>query len=83
MNEIYELGKNIKKQLKKKNAFHHTTMLGNIITSGSNDNSALEYLMKIVSGYELKVDLTPLTKVVETNELHTGLQMLLAGMLSE
>ena len=49
----------------------------------TNVEGALEYLMKMISGYELKVDLTPLTKVVETNELHTGLQMLLAGMLSE
>ena len=83
MNEIFELGKSIRKQLKKKNAFHHVTMLGNIITSGSNDNSALEYLMKMISGYELYVDLTPLTKIIETDELHRGLQILLGGMLSE
>lgn len=83
MNEIFELGKSIRKQLKKKNAVHHITMLGNIITSGSNDNSSLEYLMKMISGYELYVDLTPLTKVVETDELHRGLQILLGGMLSE
>lgn len=83
MNEIYELGKNIRNQLIKKNAKHHIVSLGNLITGGASDEMSLEYLMKMISGYELQVDLSPLVKSIENEELHTGLQMLLAGLLSE
>lgn len=83
MNEIYELGKSIRKQLIRKNAKHHIVMLGNSITGGASDEISLEYLMKMISGYELEVDLSPLAKSIENEELHTGLQMLLAGLLSK
>lgn len=83
MNEIYELGKNIRNQLIKKNVKHHIVSLGNLITGGASDEMSLEYFMKMISGYELQIDLSPLVKSIENEELHTGLQMLLAGLLSE
>lgn len=83
MNELFELGRSIRKQLIKKKAKHHITNFGALVTSGASDETSLEKLMNIINGYELKVDLSPLAEAMEDDELHTGLQILLGGMLSE
>lgn len=83
MNELFELGRSIRKQLIRKNAKHHIINFGALLTGGASDEISLERLMNIINGYELKVDLSPLAKAMENDELHTGLQILLGGMLSE
>ena len=83
MNELFELGRSIRKQLIRKNAKHHITNFGALLTGGASDEISLDRLMNIINGYELKVDLIPLAKSIEDNELHTGIQILLGGMLSE
>lgn len=83
MNELFELGKSIRKQLVNKKLKHHITSFGALVTGGASDEISLKRLMNIINGYDLEVDLSPLAKAIEDNELHIGLQILLGGMLSE
>lgn len=81
--QLLELGKSVRKQLNKKNAKHQITRFGLLVTDQVDDKLSVDYFMKLINGYELNVDLQPLAEVINTDEIHAALQLVLGGMLSE
>lgn len=81
--ELFELGVSIKKQLREKNAKHNITNLGHLITTNADKEIILDYFMKIINGYDVKVDLNPLADIVNTDEFNMAIKAVLMGMLSK
>lgn len=80
--ELFELGVDIRKQLKGTDAKHSITRFGHLITSNADKDIVLDYLIKMINGYNIKVDLNPLADTVNTDEFNTAIKAVLMGILS-
>lgn len=86
MNEkaLYEIGRTIKKQLYYyKNSQQNVKMFVYLVTNRAPQDKMLSNFMKIINGYNLKVDLNPFAKIINTNDFHRGMQAIVLGLLSE
>ena len=86
MNEkaLYEIGRTIKKQLYyHKNGQQNVKMFVYLVTNRAPQDKMLSHFMKIINGYNLKVDLDPLAKIINTNDFHREMQAIVLGLLSE
>ncbi len=83
-NEIYDMGTSIKKQIiyksgGKQNIYHLIHLIGN----HSNEDIILNYLMKMILGHNVSVNLRPLTDTIGTSNFETATKILGIGLVSK
>ena len=54
-----------------------------LVSNRAPKDKILSHFMKMINGYNLKVDLDPLAKIINTNDFHKGMQTIILGLMSE